>query len=328
MTWLLLWGTAMGTVNGQGTDVVLCRLSDGSKEITRRGTIVDWRGGRLEMEVDGRRVTIDNEQIRQVVTGWPADYELGQSLIREQQMGAAATPLINALQAESREWMQQWIRGDLIRCLHYAGRTLEACEQFIRLLEIDPESRDFGAIPLTWEDGESPAPVRALAQQMLRSSVPAIQLLGASHLVNSSDRAAALKQLEELSRDLDSRLAHLASAQLWRVKLVEITPDMLARWQRQWQRMPAELRSGPTLILGQAHLRLKNSADAQLLWMRLPILHPRDYRAAAFALHQTAACLHNEGQIAVADRLRRELKTQFPESPWAQTGEDSAGQSN
>ena len=59
-------------------------------------------------------------------------------------------------------------------------------------------------------------------------------------------------------------------------------------------------------------------------FMRIVILHPDQEIIAAPALYRAASLLHNEGRTEVAASLVEELKTKYPQSPWAK--EASFGQ--
>jgi tetratricopeptide (TPR) repeat protein len=298
-------------------DRVTLRLSDNIQTHVRQGVVIDWKGSELQMELSGRVTTIKNDRIINVETTWTTDHQLARELIQKRQFAAAITPLRNALATESREWVQRIVLAELVRVLDFAGQSREACEAYMLLLKSDPESRDFATLPLAWMNTTSDAATIELARKMVDSSLLPIQLLGASWLLTSPDRAAAIKKLEELSRDIDSRIAHLATAQVWRAKLLELDETQLGRWERQIERMPKELRPGPWLMLGQGQSRLGQVDEAILSWMHVPILHTQNYRGTASALQQAATALQNKQDFKAAERLWNELLTQFPDSSWA-----------
>ena len=307
-------------------DRVTVLLSDNVQTHVRQGTVIDWKGSELEMELSGRMTTIKNDRIISVETDWTADHRLARDLIQKRQFASAITPLQNTLATESREWVRRIALAELVRVLDFAGQSREACEAYLLLLKSDPESRDFATIPLSWINTTSDAATIELARKMVDSSLLPIQLLGASWLLTSTDRAAAIKKLEELSRDIDSRIAHLATAQIWRAKLLELDETQLGRWERQIERMPKELRPGPWLMLGQGQVRLGKTDDAVLSWMHIPILHSQNYRGTASALQQAATALQNKQDFKAAARLWNELLTQFPESPWATESQTALSQ--
>lgn len=298
-------------------DRVTVLLSDNVQTHVRQGVVIDWKGSELQMELAGRMTTIKNDRIINVETTWETDHQLARELIQKRQFAAAITPLRNALATESREWVQRIVLAELVRVLDFAGQSRDACEAYMLLLKSDPESRDFSAIPLAWMNTTSDAATIELARKMVDSSLLPIQLLGASWLFTSPDRAVAIKKVEELSRDIDVRIAHLATAQVWRAKLLELDETQLGRWERQIERMPKELRPGPWLMLGQGQSRLGQIDEAILSWMHVPILHTQNYRGTASALQQSAMALQNKQDFKAAERLWNELLTQFPDSSWA-----------
>lgn len=302
----------------RGQDRVTIRLSDDSQTTVRQGTILDWKGGELQMETAGRVTTIKNEKILKVETNWPKDYQLAQELMEQRQFSAAIAPLQNALAGESREWVRRNLLADLVRVSSVAGQDQKACEAFLQLIQSDPETREFARIPLAWETEPTGAAMLVKAREMAQSSVLIVRLLGASWLVNSPDRENAGKILESLSRDLDARLAHLAAAQLWRLQVLEVDATQLARWERQVDRMPRELRPGALLILGQAQLRLQRENEAILSWMRVPLLYGEHERLKAIALQRTAQQLQNSSDTENARKIWGELAVQFPQSPWSE----------
>ncbi len=309
------WLYALQKVSAQDRVTVL--LSDNVQTHVRQGTVIDWKGSELEMELSGRTTTIKNDRIINVETTWGTDHQLARELVEKRQFAAAITPLRNALATESREWVRRIQLAELVRVLDFAGLSREACEAYLLLLKSDPETRDFAAIPLAWVNTTTDASTVELARQMVDSNQLPIQLLGASWLLTSPDRTTAIKKLEGLSRDIDVRIAHLSTAQTWRTKILELDATQLGRWERQIERMPKELRPGPWLLLGQGQSRLGQNDEAVLSWMHLPILYTQNYRATANALQQAATALQNKQEMKTAERLWNELLSQFPDSPWA-----------
>lgn len=297
-------------------DRVVVLLSDNSRTVVREGTIVDWKGGEMRMEYNGQINTIKNDRIVQIQTAWPPDYALAEELLKQRKFAEARVALQNAIANESRGWALRILYAQQTRLCDVLGDRRHSAEMFMSLIQDDPDTRDFATIPLPWDLTPLETGLLDFGKKLQNSSVVPLQLLGASWLVTSPERAAAIKTLELLSRDLDSRIAHLASAQLWRTKAQEVDTVQLGRWERQIDRMPRELRAGPLLVLGQAQLRLGKTEDAILSWLQVPILHEENLVAAASGLQLAAATLQNNGESAQARRLWQELNDRFPGTRW------------
>jgi hypothetical protein len=59
------------------------------------------------------------------------------------------------------------------------------------------------------------------------------------------------------------------------------------------------------------------AAEALRDFMRIVILHPDQKNIAAPALYHAATLLHNEDRAPLAAALSEELKSKYPQSPWA-----------
>ncbi len=311
-----------------GQDTVWVRSPDGSKEIKREGLIVDWTDDTLRMEVNGRINEVSSDRIVSYQTKWPSEYDLAKTEIEKHNFSAAINPLQLAVQAETRSWARHIMVIDLIRSLYLAERYQEAVEAFLVLVVEDPQTRFFAAIPLAWELRPAQLPSSTSATKWLDSGNPTAQLLGASWLLSTNDRAKAIQKLESLSGDIDARIAHLASAQLWRDQVLAPKKDQLDRWLRHVERMPSELRAGPLVVLGLAQQRAQQPDEAILSWMKVLILSPNEYRLAGFALQQSALLLQNEGRRVEAQRLWAELNVNYPQTPWANEAQQAIHSAN
>ncbi len=298
-------------------DSVVVRGNNGGRDVTRTGQIIDWVGNELRMETSGRVITIETDRIASVDSNWTTEYLSAQQAIAERRLLDAIPSLQAAMGAETRAWARRMMAPQLVRLLNLAGYPQLAGETFLQLIDDDPQTRNFSVIPLAWENVSTDAGTVAAAQKWMASDLLPAQLLGASWLLASPYRAEALKKLETLSRDLDGRIAHLAAGQLWRDQMLTADGAQLARWERQIERMPSEIRSGPLLVLGEALQRNSRDDDAAIAWLRVTIVHADDYRQAGFALRQCASLFQNKGQADEAARLWSELIRDFPETPWA-----------
>jgi tetratricopeptide (TPR) repeat protein len=312
---------ALQTAMGFGQDLVLVRSGDGTRTIKREGLIVEWLGNQVRMELNGRLTEIDADRIETWQTSWPEAYELARASIERREWNAATESLMSSIDAETRPWARRFLRARCVELLALLDRPEEACEQFLAILDEDPQSSFFAVIPLCWEVSPTEAPSAEIARKWIEADDFPRQLLGASWLLATTDREIALKTLEELSRDLDARIAHLASAQLWRDQLLTVRDDAIARWQRQLERMPRELRPGPDFVMGLALRQIRQSDDAVISWMKVVVLAPERLRLAALALQNAAQTLQNGNRPEDARRLWSELRNGFPGTPFAETAE-------
>jgi hypothetical protein len=217
------------------------------------------------------------------------------------------------------------IRADLVRSLSAIGNDFDAFQQFLLILSQDPETRWMEFAPLAWEGGLVDAPMAALAQKCLESKQPNFQLLGASWLLGTPQRGAAVEVLKKLKQDIRPEVAHLASAQLWRTELPQASEKEVESWVRQVERMPESLRAGPLLLVGLASQRLKQADRAMLSWMEIAILHADNYRLAAIGLSRSAVLLAEQGKAEAARRIWIELSQRFAGTQWATEAESRLG---
>lgn len=306
-------------------DVVEVRSEKTGNILKRRGEIKSWEGGSLTFESNGRTDSISNDTIVQIQTTWSADCLNGRQLLESRQFAAAIEPLAKAAAAETRPWAAAMIRADLVRSLSAIGNDFDALQQFLLILSQDPETRWMEFAPLAWEGGLVDSPMAALAQKCLDSKQPNLQLLGASWLLGTPQRGAAVEVLKKLKQDIRPEVAHLASAQLWRTELPQANEKEVESWARQVERMPESLRAGPLLLVGLANQRLKQTDRAMLSWMEIAILHADNYRLAALGLARSAAVLSEQGKTEAAKRIWIELTQRFAGTQWATEAESRLG---
>ena len=312
----------------ESTDrVVLIREGTTTGETTiRKGLIVDWKGGSLTLSANGRERDFDNDAILEIQTSWPSTYLAGKRLLKSGDLSGAEQNLQAALQAESRPWARRIIRADLVQIFSLRDQPAAAIQQFLAITSEDPQTRFFGACPLPWLVAS--ADLRTVAEPLLTSRDPVEQLIGASWLLAGPQREAATARLDELSRDIDPNLQHLAIAQLWRLRstnLKALNPRVIRAWEKQIQAMPHPLRPGPWLIIADAQTRLGDHDSAIINMMRVPILYSEQLGLSAAALYQTGTLLQNTGRSEEAKTTFAELQQKFPTSVWGQAVSMSGG---
>lgn len=318
---LCFW--ALSGPSALAQDVVVEKKSDGTIA-GRKGTIVDWVGVSLKLDQSGRIREIDNDQIESIETRWPPKYSQALSQIENGEFSDAARGLDEALEQERRPWAQSIILAKMVGVQQSLGQHAAAAQSFFRLVGNDPQSRFLHLAPLPWETGKSSGnlPSAAQAQQWLESGgragsdLAAVSLVAASWLMTFRPQDAR-PVLEELANDLDPTIAALAVGQLWRQQKTAVNAKRLTVWRRRLERMPQPAGAGPLYTIALATSRASINDLALRDFMRIVILHPDQENIAAPALYRAANLLHNEGRTEVAASLVEELKSKYPQSPWA-----------
>ena len=290
----------------------------------RKGEIVDWIGVSLKLDQSGRIREIDNDEIESIETRWPPAYTQAISQIENGSYSDAARGLDEALQQERRPWAQNIILAKLIPVQQSLGQHVLAAESFFRLVSNDPQSRFLHLAPLPWETGKlgGNLPSSSQAQKWLESGgragsdLAAVSLVAASWLITSKPLDAR-PVLEELATDLDPTIAALAVGQLWRQQKTTVNAKRLTVWRRRLERMPQPASAGPLYTIALATSQASMDKEALRDFMRIVILHPDQEIIAAPALYRAASLLHNEGRTEVSASLVEELKSKYPQSPWA-----------
>jgi hypothetical protein len=179
------------------------------------------------------------------------------------------------------------------------------------LLASDPYTSWFDCLPLAWTPEAPLAAALEKAQGWLDSKNPAAELIGASLLLATDSRAAALDHLKRLRSDPDRRIAWFAQTQLWRAEAAEATPEQLRGWAAAIEASDPGLAAGAYFVLGSA-LAPGAPEDAALALLKLPILYEREDRLAAAALLAAGKCLETSGRGPQAAGLYRELAGRHP----------------
>ncbi len=213
--------------------------------------------------------------------------------------------------------MRRQLLAQMVWCLRYQNDWDQAARIFLLIVQSDPTTQYFDAMPLAWRPLTPTLAMERKATEWIRDDRdPAAQLIAASWLLSSTaeNRTDATRTLEDLTRAKDIRIAQLAEAQLWRSQLVTAREAEIPRWQAAIERMPESLRGGPYHLLGQLLARHGRQTDAALAMMRVPILFPREQTLAAESLLAAAAALEKDGRTDEARSVLRELIAEHPTS--------------
>ncbi|MFO7904810.1 MAG: hypothetical protein R6U98_19260 [Pirellulaceae bacterium] len=280
-------------------------------ESRRRGTIIDYTGEALTLELSsGRKTRIDSSRVRGYETEREPAHEKGNQLFKEQRYADAVISYRNAIEQEQRRWMRRVILAQTVRCYRNMRQIVEAGETFRLILQSDPTTPWLDAMPLAWASSPLPAGLAERARRWTKDNeVPAMRLIGASWLLATASRQEAIEVLDELSSARDPRIAKLSQIQLWRARLVTAPTEALEQWENELMTLPDSLRAGPYFLLGKLRARHKRHQAAVLAFMRVPILYASQHDLAAEALFAAGEQLEKTGEQEGAHTVYRELVT-------------------
>ncbi|WP_146118683.1 tetratricopeptide repeat protein [Blastopirellula marina] len=327
--WLLLiaflfpiWEQLAGSCAAEDV-VTLFPKSDGDSPTQVRGTVVDFSGQTLVLQTRAGRTSIPTAKVQSIQTDYGPSYQQGLKLLATSQSNEAVRAFEAAAAAESRPWVRREILANQAIALHNAGRIVEAGNTFLKIVEDDPQTVHLDAIPLAWFGLPPDFERDRAARTWLTMPSPHAQLLGASWLLGTSDRSQAIEILGTLRRSNLPQIALLAEAQLWQTKIVTVTADEVAQWEKQLAAgiLRGAALAGPTLVVGKAWRQLDNDAQAALTLMRPPILYPDHRPVAAESLVQAGRSLERSGKTEDARRVIGEVLQKYGDQPARQEAE-------
>ena len=320
LCWLLVAAGGPATI---AEDKVTVARSDNDPPTQRTGTIIDYTGEELTLEVaGGRQEKIPAER----VVAWetnrvPEQIEADRSF-QEDRFADAVVGYQRAMEKEKRTWLRRWILAEMIACYRNMEQFDRAGDAFLALLRNDPTAVRLDVIPLPWKARQpSPELARQAAQWLADDKSPGAQLLGASWLLSTNQRDEALEKLKQLATCPDRRIAQLAIAQRWRAESVTADRPEVANWEQQFQQIDPMLQSGPAFVLGTVLARLGEPAQAALYFLRTPILHPSDRDLAAESLMAAGEQLEKSHDLTGARSVYRELIDHYQQHALAAVAE-------
>lgn len=288
------------------------------------GKIVDYNGKEMRFETaTGQAIVIPAGRVLQVTIERKPSHAEADRLASQRQYAEAIAAYRTALSEEQRPWVKRRMMADVTTCYESLGQLDRAGEAFAMVMKSDEHWQYLERIPCSWSGGLIDSSFEQQAKSWLASADPPVQLLGASYLLGGPDRAAATAALRKLSSATDPRIAHLADAQMWRANIATVGPQELKAWELQVERMPANLRSGPYLVVGKGWLqqdaRMLGPSDEiyrRAVWafLKPPILYPERPAHAISGLTSAAETLAKLPWDDETQSVLRELATQFPES--------------
>lgn len=299
-------------------DVVTIAASTGSGRMRLGGQVIDYTGEQLTLRLaGGREQSFRADQVLDVETAMGPRHQEADQAVAQRRFDEAEKLLRTAFDEESRPWVRRMILAKLARCCAALDQWQRAGEAFLMLVQSDPATPYFDAVPLAWLPRQSSAALEQVARRWMEQNEPAAALLGASHLLVGTARAAATERLRHLATAGDRRIALLATAQLWRAETITADEAKTDAWQRTIDAMPEPLQAGPYFVLGSALSRQKRWEEAALALLRVPILYPEQRPLAARALLEAGGALENLGQPKDTARLYAELVRAYPDQAHA-----------
>jgi len=278
------------------------------------GRITDYNGRELVLITGAGEKRYPVAQIADVEADWTPTQLAADELFARREYAAALSKYEEAMRGESRRWVQRRIVAQMIWCLRNVDQYRRAGELFLALLRDDPAILYFPCIPLRWLPAQPAADLDKKSREWLASDMPAAVLIGASHLLSTGDRAAIIKQLEQLASNKDARVASLATALAWNATFASASTKQLSAWEDEIERFPDSVRAGPYFAVGRAFVHHKQPEEAALNLLHVPILYPEDRILAATALFDAGRALEQPGNMDAAIRLYRELLADYPQS--------------
>jgi tetratricopeptide (TPR) repeat protein len=295
-------------------------VAGGKRADARRlkGRILDYTGRGLQLELlSGLEKVIPAEDILQIETNRTPQQRAARLAVKAGQIEKALRNYHRLLDTdvEERPWVRREILAELIECQRGLGLYDQAANNFIRLLEQDPNTPYLDAIPLLWAGGAQITPKTSKhAEARLASRVPLVRLLGASFLLTSSHRERAAQVLMQLRENPDTIISSLATAQWLRTRVLKASQQDIRLCQQAIADLPAQLRSGPYYVLGQLYASRDEHRQAAIAMMHVPILYADQPRLAAESLLTAAKSMVKSGLVADAIRSYDELLTNYPKT--------------
>jgi TolA-binding protein len=268
---------------------------------------------RIGSQTDVRRFPAEEVTAVEAVQTGP--HREGVQKFREGDLAEAERRFAQALMEEPRDWVQREIRGWLVKCATRRGDLAEAGRYFLQVIESERAPREYPLIPLVWGAADGGTALRQQARQWLTGESDVGRLLGASVLLLDPAYAEITRsELHRLSDAADPRVAALAEAQLWRLRVTatDVTIDELDGWERTIEALPRELRAGPYFVLGRACYQSSEYDRAAAAFLWLTTVYSENEPLTAQATVEAGRSLIRLGRTAEARVLFEEAARDFP----------------
>lgn len=268
------------------------RLVGSVIELTSEHAIFVVKGGTREQKIALSRIA-------ELDIARSEDDEQGRLRLASGQIESAKEFFEKALAKENIAWRQRELEGLLAQCEFSSGEIDAAGKRLAPFLKSEPDSRLLAFLPIPWADSFK-APSQANLSAWAGDETPALKLMAASWMLGGEKRKEAKAQLERLAEGPSKRIACLAEAQLWRLRLPTATELDSQRWLERVSGFPEDLQAGPSFVAAQAASRNKLHWKAAEAWMRIALLHPLQASLASESQFLAARELQSSGANADA----------------------------
>ena len=299
-------------------DRVIVRTESGNGRKTFYGTIESYGSRFLTIRLL-RRGTLQDvpvDQIIKVETPLTASHISALERFHHHEIETARSQFLKALKDETRNWVQDDLRGMLVRCDARHGKFVAAAERFIPLVDDDSRSRHFDFVPLTWQpvqESDLEKPKRWLRQKSETGRL----LAGAILLEDDKLTTDAQRVLQKLKRSGDPVIRQLADVQLWRLRLQQadtVRDGELQGWQSRLRLLPERHRGPAHFLIGCAQIGRLEYDNAVLSLLRTPLVYAEfQPRLAVQSARRAVEALRKSGRSAQATAMLAEIATKYPD---------------
>jgi hypothetical protein len=278
--------------------------------------VMAWDASRLVYSGNGRESSLPASRVVDVVYARTAAQSEADEQFQAGRFLQAWQAYENAIADEPREWVKVEIMARQLRCAAALGRQRDALRSFFAIQQATPRSRYFHLIPLAWDRSRPDAALAGLYRTWLDSQDELQRLLAGSWML-LVDESAATAALRPLSQSADARVAHLATAQLWRPRTVAADENEIQRWETAVSRMPEPLQAGPRFLVALARKPPGQESDPArfdrtvVALLQIPILFPEQYQLCGTALREATGMLAAAGREEEAAIVRSELRRDY-----------------
>lgn len=302
-------GNADESAIPRGREVVEILDRNDGRGFSRHTGIVESfdRNGLILKTSDGSK-TFAPHLVRRIHYRKSGEHQQADLHFRQKNHRDALALYKNALISAEKRWVEVEIRAQIIRCETALGFHAQAVKDFAALTELEPEMPDsvFSCIPMAWQTLPGDLQIEKTAKELMRTQgkTPSTAVMCGSFLLFSPGGKDAVQKMKVFAAHKEPRIASLAQAQCWRLEMMEISPEKASEWQEQLESFPPELRAGPSFLIGQAFLRLKNYDSAALAFLRTALLYREDPTLSEEALLQAQKALELGGKPEEAAKLK------------------------